>query len=236
MMLWFYFRSLFVKYGWLFIRHVARFRPGKVVKAFFMSLKINSKQDLIIKQKKSDYNSESGKSIVGVGFCMKPKEPPCPSLNDLHGCRYLEEFYEYPPLDVPKACRGCYIKKAGLCALQANSAFYIMTSAEDILFDVYEPALKSKKFNSGVFIMCAYSFKPFFIGMYSSGLEGRIFPLCSGDCCDYKAWIKADRGDKPEQTELDPDTQKKIELLLSKTLQKKDILRFEKKGNIFYPF
>ena len=235
MMFWFYLRSLFSKYGWLFIRHVALFRPGKVVKAFFMSLNINSRHDLLVKQKRSDYNSESGKSIVGIGFCMKPKDPPCPSLNDLHGCRYFEEFYKYDPADVPKACSGCYIKKAGTRALYASSAFYIMTSAKDILFDVYKPALNSKNFDSGVFIMCAYSFKPFFIAMYSAGLEGRIFPFCSGDCRDYSSWIKADRGEKPEQTKLVSETQNKIELLLSKMPQNKNILRFEKKGNIFYP-
>ena len=231
-MLWFYLRSLFTKYGWLFIRHIALYRPGKVIKAFFRSLFLNSRHDFFIKQKKA---SAAGKRIVGIGFCMKPKDPPCPSLSDLHGCKYLEELYKQDPSDIPAACSGCYIKKAGLNALYANSAFYIMTSAQDILFDVYKPSLTTAKFSTGIFIMCRYSFKPFYIGMYSAGLSGHIFAFCSGDCRDYRTWLKADRGDKTERTHLSDETQKEIELLLQEMKGDEKPLGFEKKGNIFYP-
>ena len=234
-MLEFYLRSLFTRYGWLFIRHVAVFRPFKTIKAFFKSLNLKSKNMLIVGDKHQQSIPEQAVDIVGTGFCLKPKNPPCPSKNDLHGCKYLEEYYFKKP-DIPSLCKNCYIRKTGLAALRSNSAFYIMTSARDILFDVFKPSLNYNTYSSGLFMLCRYSFKPFFIGMYASGIKGFMFAFSSGDCSDYKTWLKADRGEKDDMTQLDNDSQKRIEHLLDGTKYDNDkTLKFIKKANVFYP-
>jgi hypothetical protein len=67
-------------------------------------------------------------------------------------------------------------------ALRAGSAFYVMTSARDILGDVYVPALERRRFATGLFVLCRYSFGPFAVGVLASGMSARLLPLGSGDC------------------------------------------------------
>jgi hypothetical protein len=75
-----------------------------------------------------------------------------------------------------------------------------MTSARDILDDVYVPALEHRRFATGSFMLCRYSFKPFAVGLLASGIRARLLPLESGDCRDYRTWLLADRGIKEERT------------------------------------
>ena len=232
-MVWFCLRSLFTKYGWLFIRHIAVHHPIRTVKALFHA-RIKNKDIVSVSVKNTKDLIKPDKSIVGVGFCMKPKDPACPSLDDLHGCKYFEEYYK--DAIIPEPCKDCYIKKMGLAALKSRSAFYIMTSAKDILFDVFKPTIDTGKFETGAFVLCRYSFKPFFIGMHISGIKGFMFPFCAGDCRDYKTWIKADRGEKADRTELDIETQAKIKALFCESLNDTEqAIKLEKRDNIFYP-
>ena len=122
-----------------------------------------------------------------------------------------------------------------MAALESKSAFYIMTSAKDILFDVFKQAMDSGKFVSGVFILCRYSFKPFFTGMYASGIKGAMFPFCEGDCRDYGTWSRADRGEKAERTEVSAGTRATIESLFRAGADASDPApEIKKEGNIFY--
>ena len=60
-----------------------------------------------------------------------------------------------------------------------------MTSARDILDDVYVPALEDRRFTTGLFVLCRYSFKPFAVGVVASGMSATLLPLNEGDCRDY---------------------------------------------------
>ncbi len=233
-MFWFCVRSLFSEYGRLFLRHIALAHPVKTVRALFRS---RGKREGDFAAQSAEYGAFAlgRRSIVGLGFCMKPKDAPCPSGSDLHGCGYLERYAANGGAQVPPACRDCYIRKTGLAALRRGSAFYIMTSAKDILFDVFKPSLETGKFETGVFTLCRYSFQPFFTGMCISGIRGFLFPFCEGDCRDYKTWTRADRGEKDEQTFLTQDARSMIETLLGGERTGEGDVSFEKRGNVFYP-
>lgn len=235
-MLWFCMRSLFTQYGWLFIRHIALHHPIKTVKALCSARRAKYGESLLVSTRDAKDLLQPQGSIVGVGFCMKPQTIPCPSGNDLHGCKYLESYGRNSEACMPKPCTECYIQKIGLAALRAHAAFYIMTSARDILFDVFKPALENDAFKTGLFMLCRYSFRPFFVGMHVSGIEGIMFPYASGDCRDYTTWKKADRGEKDETTELDPGVKDRIEDLIGKGFcDTGSIVKFEKRNHIFYP-
>jgi hypothetical protein len=124
----------------------------------------------------------------------------------------------------------------GLLALKAGTAFYIMTSAKEILLDVYEPALKEKRFSTGLFVLCRYSLRPFTVGLLASGIRGWLLPYEAGDCEDYKTWLKADRGIKEDRTSISDKNQKIIRDILSNETNTLSLPhKFKKQGNIFYP-
>ena len=118
-------------------------------------------------------------------------------------------------------------------ALKADAAFYIMTSAKDILFDLFTPALNEGRFSSGLFVLCRYSLEPFAVGLLASGIRGWLFPFERGDCADYKTWLLADRGVKDEQTAFGEQTRKTIKELLGKVAKEPDsVKKFRRQGNI----
>jgi len=120
--------------------------------------------------------------------------------------------------------------------LKAGAAFYVMTSAKDILLDVFAPALNERRFSSGLFVLCRYSLRPFSVGLLASGIRGRLFPFESGDCRDYRTWLRADRGIKEEQTEIDKPIQRSIRGLLGDAAKESSpATQFEREGNVFYP-
>ena len=120
--------------------------------------------------------------------------------------------------------------------LKTGAAFYIMTSAKEILFDVFTPALDEGRFSSGLFVLCRYSLRPFAVGLLASGIQGRLFPFESGDCRDYKTWLQADRGIKEEQTEINEPNQRTIRaLLVDAAREPPPHTQFERRGNVLYP-
>ena len=121
-------------------------------------------------------------------------------------------------------------------ALKTGAAFYVMTSAKDILFDVFTPALDEGRFSSGLFVLCRYSLRPFAVGMLASGIRGWLFPFERGDCRDYRTWLQADRGIKEEQTEINEPNQRTIRALLANAAKEPTPdTRFERRGNVLYP-
>jgi hypothetical protein len=109
-----------------------------------------------------------------------------------------------------------------------------MTSARDILDDVFVPAMMRRAFTTGLFVLCRYSFRPFALGLLSSGMGGRLLPLEQGDCRDYRTWLLADRGIKDEQTTVDGTGMAKVASTLEGAAPS-PASRFERRGNILFP-
>ena len=191
-------RSLFREYGLLFTFHIIARHPIRTL------IGINRYRKNYASMEGQNYKKQplGKKSIVGVGFCLKPLDPPCLSGRSNHQCHFLKKNLHQTQNSAPKCCKNCTIKSVGLRALSAGNHFYIMTSAKDILLDMLKPALQSSKFNNGLFLLCRYSFEPFKIALSIAGISGRLFPFNQGDCTDYKTWLLADIGIKEEQTQV----------------------------------
>lgn len=229
--------SLFRKYGWQFIRHVAMPHPVKTAGAVIRSGALDFSGGMTaISNEAFERSLEGAGSIVGVGFCLKPMNPPCPSGRSNHDCHYLENLRHSKAADVPACCRRCAIREMGIMTLKTGAAFYIMTSAEDILFDVFKPAIEEGRFSSGLFILCRYSMRPFAVGMLASGVSGWLFTFEQGDCQDYKTWFQADRGIKEEQTIINEQNQRTIREVLENAVKAiSPNAQFERRGNVFHP-
>jgi hypothetical protein len=177
------------------------------------------------------------KSIVGVGFCLKPLDPPCPSGRFNHDCHFFERKWHRDAGAVPACCTACMIREIGMKALATRRHFYIMTSAQDILFDMLLPALQRHAFRDGVFAICPYSFEPFRSAMVICGMQGRLYPFESGDCRDWATWRLADDGSKDEQTLLHPTHCCSLKQTLCACHEEgmPTDRFFTKKGNLFSP-
>jgi hypothetical protein len=110
-----------------------------------------------------------------------------------------------------------------------------MTSARDILDDVFVPAMTGGTFTTGLFVLCRYSLQPFAVGLLASGISGRLFPLGAGDCCDYRTWLLADRGIKAEQTAVDGDRMGAIVRLLDAATSPSGAVHVERRGAVLCP-
>lgn len=229
-------RSLVREYGWLFIRRVAARHPWRTLKAFRAAGRIDVAERGVVEVGGGTSDSRAGDppSIVGAGFCLKSMDPPCPSGRFNHDCVCLERLAGADGAAVPVACRSCAIREIGTRALQAGSAFYVMTSARDILDDVYVPALQGRRFTTGLFVLCRYSFKPFAAGLLASGVHARLLPLEAGDCRDYRTWLLADRGIKDEQTTVDAAAIADVTGRLGGALPVTP-LRVARHGNVLFP-
>lgn len=168
--------------------------------------------------------------MMGLGFCMKPML--CPSGRFNHECQYLEGL---PQPVMHEGCRACAIRSLGLLALKSSSALYIMTSAQDILLDLFAPSLKDGRFSSGLFLLCRYSLQPFAVGLLAGSVSGLMVPFDGGDCRDYPTWLLADTGTKNEQTCLDTQTLKAVCALLAQAKKENAPTRFVREGEIFFP-
>ena len=119
--------------------------------------------------------------------------------------------------------------------LKTGAALYIMTSAKDILLDVFAPTLDDGRFSSGLFVLCRYSMRPFAVGLLASGMRGWLVPFERGDCRDYSTWLRADIGIKDEQTAIDEPDQAKIRgILESSAKASSPATQFERRGNVLY--
>jgi len=170
-------------------------------------------------------------SLVGVGFCLKPMAPGCPSGRANHRCLFFETGAEADPA----SCRDCSIRIIGQQALRCGSALYIMTSARDILEDVLLPALEQRRFQRALLTMCRYSFEPIGLALAICGIEARLVPFAHGDCRDYSTWRRADTGDKPEQTSMEATSFQRLISSFSGLEPGKGAPRFRKTGNVYQP-
>ena len=229
-------RSLVREYGWLFIRRVAARHPWRTLKALLAAGRIDSAERGVVEVGGGTSSVRAGgpPSIVGAGFCLKPMDPPCPSGRFNHDCVCLERLAGADGAAVPVPCRSCAIREIGTQSLRAGSAFYVMTSARDILDDVYVPALERRRFATGSFMLCRYSFKPFAVGLLASGIHARLLPLESGDCRDYRSWLLADRGIKEERTTVDQAAVADVAARLDGA-RPVGPLQVARRGNVLFP-
>ena len=110
-----------------------------------------------------------------------------------------------------------------------------MTSAKDILHDLFLPGLNENRFTSGVFVLCRYSLRPFAVGLLAAGIRGWLLPFEQGDCRDYKTWLLADRGIKDERTSISTQNQSIISELLADVTKEPDLIgKYKREGNILY--
>ncbi len=175
--------------------------------------------------------------LLGFGFCEKSLEPSCPAGRFNHRCWLLEQtqYAQFPP-----ACRFCHVRELAMRALEAGAALHIMTSAKDVARDLLIPALRGRPWQT-VMCLCPFSIPPMSLALAISGCRALIFGYEYGACSDYSAWHKADRGIKPEQTSLAPQTQNGLHALLREvaTLRlsggKQPARRFAPAGNFYYP-
>jgi hypothetical protein len=173
-------------------------------------------------------------SVVGIGFCAKPIEPSCVSGRANHDCAYFENHLHLSQDPKPEPCRSCLVREIGMAALSSKSDFYIMTSAIDILYDLFLPALRSLSYSRALLGLCHYSFEPFKIALCISGIEALLFPFEKGDCEDYRTWRQADKGIKLTQTHLSDRDKETIKSLLQNSKHKvNSALEYTKTGNIF---
>ena len=229
--------SFFREYGWQFLRQVAVLHSVKTARAVLGSGALDFSGNMTVMPAEApDQGFEDARSIVGVGYCLKPTSPPCMSGRATHDCRYLEHLLHSEAPNVPPCCRQCAIREIGTMALKAGAAFYIITSAEDILFDVITPAISEGRFSLGLLVLCRYSLRPAAVCLMASDIRGWLFPFETGDCRDYKSWLLADRGIKEERTEISEPNQRTIRELLARAAKEPTSnTQFERQGNVLYP-
>ncbi len=232
-------KSLLRNYGMAFILRVVIRHPLRTITGIKKYRKLNKTGKfpgkIPVEPKHPGKCIDRQKSVTGAGFCLKPLDPECISGRANHDCVFLEHNLHLEKNHEPLCCRECMIKKIGLMALCTGSSFYIMTSAKDILFDIFQPSVETGQYKKGLFFMCKYSFEPFKIALLISGIQACLYPFETGDCKDYKTWLKADTGIKNEQTTLSKSFNRTIESILSVT-SSASIIKFVKTGNIFYPY
>jgi hypothetical protein len=175
------------------------------------------------------------RSLIGLGFCLKPLDPPCPSGRPNHDCQYFEENQYIQVKTIPLPCQGCMIRKIGLSALRCRSSFYIMTSAKDILNDFLLPSIRDDRFSAALLGLCHYSSEPFKIALLICSIEAILFSFTEGECRDFRTWDLADKGIKDERTALKAEDIGAIVRILDSSPQAMhaDGLCI-KSGNIFY--
>ena len=230
-------RSLLREYGGQFFRRIALPHPLKTVRALRGACALDvSGGEVAVPAAEPERPFGGPRSIVGVGFCLKPLDPPCPSGRFNHDCAFLESGPRSGTGAMPAPCRACVLREFGLLALRADAAFYVMTSAKDILLDVFVPALAAGTFTAGAFALCRYSLRPFAVGLLAADVRGWMWAFETGDCRDYPTWLRADGGDKPDRTEIAaPDRQSLREFLRAAAAEPPRAARFEKRGHVLHP-
>ena len=232
-LLYFCLQSSFREYGRQFCRCVVARHPVKTTRALLDCVSCDFARDWVCTPGREPRMGRKG-AIVAAGFCLKPLDLPCPSGRANHDCLCLERITTAAS-ELPVPCRTCAIRNIGNLALRSGAAFYIMTSAKDILWDLYVPTLEEERFSDGLFILCRYSFQPFVLGLLASGLRARLVPLEQGDCRDYLTWLRADRGLKDEQTRVSEASWRGIQELLGQGMALGSSAQCSRRGNIFFP-
>jgi hypothetical protein len=185
--------------------------------------------------------------LVATGFCQKPLggisgTEGCPASRFSHECLLQNSWGGVDVNDVPSAaCLGCTVRVLGRAALRAGASFAVLTSAEDIAADVLLPALERRRFTHCLVAICPYSMEPMSLALLTCGFLGLLYPYTSGACSDFGSWLRADGGEKPEQTLLSAGALRRLIALLRLLTRERQRLgllpstHFLADGNVYVP-
>jgi hypothetical protein len=237
-------RSLAQPYGRLFLRSMIFRHPLRTLSGLMLyRRRLRSLQQTDVAPIGLDSEERyrdafsNGRLLLGIGFCQKPLDPPCPAGRFNHRCLLLEQPNS---TTIPAACIACPIRETAFRGIRAGASIYIMTSAIDIARDLLLQNDHSP-YSCYFLSICPYSIPPLTLAMSICGLRGLVFAFGRGDCQDYAAWLNADRGTKAEQTFLSSAAQKKLMDLLDKNAGPQGAPTYlgqyhiEQRGNLYIP-
>jgi hypothetical protein len=165
----------------------------------------------------------------------------CPAGRFNHHCLYAGELDISKPEHIPFVCHGCDIRPIATKALLAGANMYIMTSALDVLHDIFVPSLEKARFSPAIFCICPYSVHPISLPLHICGIESSVVQFNSGYCADYSQWSLADSGIKNERSFMGPEARRMILDFLDGVAEIRAELRmtryqrFQLEGNIYVP-
>lgn len=125
--------------------------------------------------------------LIGA-YCQKPKD--CPSGRFNHRCLFAETLITY------SSCEPCDLKKMAELAAILKCPFYIMTTALEVLVDIF----LSNTFSHFLVMICTYAKGLFLFPAFIFNMEGWAFTLGRGSCRNYQEFLLADMGGKCGQT------------------------------------
>ena len=249
-------KSLPQPYGRLFVRRVALRHPLRTLRALWTywltfgasppghRLFFRGDKEAFVGRAAAD----GERLLVGTGFCQKPrrlngKGYDCPVGRFNHDCLYLSglELDSGGGVTLHPACTDCSVRVLGQAALEAGASFVLLTSALDIAHDILIPALEENRVGRVLFAVCPYSVEPMKLALLVCGVEGCIFRYRTGFCTNYTQWLRADRGDKPEQTTLSPPDSTRVIGLLEAIAARRSSngsarpTRYAQDGHVFTP-
>ncbi len=202
----FSFQSFFRPYGLWFLKRVVLRHPLAVLRGILKYRHLVSKGllgssvNLLYLRDEQSLLSEPQNLIIAPGYCQKPFS--CPAG------RFSSECI------LPQPCpEACSIKGLISAGLKLGGKVYVMTSALKIGQDILLPALEGKGPSRILAFVCPYSLHPFALACLICGLEGVVLTFAEGACTDYRAWLQADRGVKPEQTSIGPEAEEFLQKL-----------------------
>ena len=232
-------RSLWREYGLSFMRRIVLRHPMRTLRGLRAYAGKQRQVEGLSTQTydlpRSGGAAELTDVLVGLGFCLKPLDPQCPSGRANHDCEYFQRSRHLDRGAGPPSCLDCRIRDIGLRALEAGCMFYIMTSARDILFDLLLPAMEKRSYRSALLGLCRYSIEPFRIALSVVGLEAELTAFAEGDCTDYRSWRRADIGKKDERTCFSSEDLEAFLLGISGASAGAGGKEFRKVGNLFFP-
>jgi len=252
----FSFRSLPHQYAIAFLQEVVLRHPLRTL-AGLLSYRRVVKRDSkesdtthLFPKVKKDFQHRAaeaeGTFLVAVSFCQKAvrdlgSHNGCAAGRFNHYCQYMAELDISKPKEIPFVCHGCDIRPIATKALLAGANMHIMTSALDVLHDIFVPSLEKARFSSAIFCVCPYSVHPITLPLHICGIESSVVQFNSGYCADYSQWSLADSGIKNERTFVSPEAHRTILDFLDGVAEIRAELemtvyhRFHLEGNIYVP-
>jgi hypothetical protein len=206
-------RSLNREYSWFFLFKIIFKYPLKSLKGFLAYKRfcksidqISSQQiysNISIEELTHHAKNDRPSLLVAMGYCQRPLKTDdqslsCPSERFSRDCFFVENYHQ--TTQFPSACSICEIKPIAESAIQSGASFHIMTSAKDIAWDIFIPALEKQRFRYAIMFICPYSILPITLPLFICSIKFMIIPYTTGNCRNYGEFVRADVGIKPKRT------------------------------------
>ncbi len=185
-------RSLSRKVGWKILTKIFFLHPIRSIKA----LSLYKEGNICILDYIEESNLLNTDIIIG-GYCQKPTMTQCPAGHFTHFCYYAET------LKMEKSCKKCSLLPLVNMAIKHNKAIYIMTTAEDLIDDIFYPGIIGcLPFKRYLTFICAYTAHLFYFASIVANINGSFFYYIKGACKNYKEFLIAEKGIKKKQTSI----------------------------------